>query len=204
MQIEIMRHHGRSEDAEGEIQHFRVGDDVRRRRKTFDHRRPIRIGKRDLDREAHGDDAEQRHDQRLDPAEAEPLQIEDQEHVQRGDDHADFKRNAEDEIEADGRADHLGDVSRDDGDFGEEPQAQCDGFRKRIAAGLRQIAAGGDGKPRAKRLQHDRHDVGDQRDDKQRVAEFGAARERRRPVARVHIADGDEVAGADKRRCSPP
>ncbi len=34
--------------------------------------------------------------ERLDPAKAERLEIEDQEHVQRRDDHADLQRNAED------------------------------------------------------------------------------------------------------------
>ena len=78
------------------------------------------------------------------------------------------------------------------------------GARKGVAAGLRQVAAGGDGEPRAQRLQHDRHDVGDQRDDQQRVAELGAAGERGRPVAGVHVADRDEIAGAEEGDRAPP
>src|SRR5829696_44964 len=45
-------------------------------------------------------------------------------------------------------------------------------------------------------LQNDRHDVRQQGDEEQRVAELRAAGERRRPVAGVHVADGDEVARA--------
>ena len=55
-------------------------------------------------------------------AEAQPLQIEDQEHVERGEEHADLERNAEEQVEADGRADDLGEVRGDDGELGEQPQ----------------------------------------------------------------------------------
>ena len=50
------------------------------------------------------------------------LQPQDQEHVERGDDHADLERNAEQQIEADRGADHLGEVGGADGDLGEQPQ----------------------------------------------------------------------------------
>ena len=77
-------------------------------------------------------------------------------------------------------------------------------LREGVAAGLGEIAAGGDGEPGAERLQHDRHDVGDQRDDQQRVAELGPAGERGRPVAGVHVADGDEIARAHESRGLAP
>ena len=62
------------------------------------------------------------------------------------------------------------------------------------AAGLGKIAAGGDAKPRGQRLQQDRHQVGEQDDEKERVAKMRAAGEVGRPVARVHVADRDHVA----------
>ncbi len=69
----------------------------RGRREAADHARPSRDRPCAIwTREAHRDDAEQRDDEGLDPAEAELLQIEDQEHVERGDDDADLERNAED------------------------------------------------------------------------------------------------------------
>ena len=52
------------------------------------------------------------------------------------------------------------------------------------AAGLRQIAIGGDAEPRRERLQQDRHQVRQQDDRQQRVTELRAAREIGRPVAR--------------------
>ena len=42
MQIEIVRHHGRAEDAEREVEHLRIGDDLGRRREALDDRRPVR------------------------------------------------------------------------------------------------------------------------------------------------------------------
>ena len=68
-----------------------------------------------------GDYAEQRHHQSFDPSKAERLQREDEKHVERGDQNADLERNAEQQIEADGRADDLGKVGGADGDFGQQP-----------------------------------------------------------------------------------
>ena len=127
--------------------------DLGGRREAADHRPPFRVGQRDLDGEAGGDDAEQRDDQRLEIAKAQPLQIKDQEHVERGEHDADFERDAEQQVEADGRADHLGNVGGDDGDLGGEPERIGGPARIGVAAGLRQVAARGDGKPRAQRLQ---------------------------------------------------
>ena len=112
--------------------------------------------------------------------------------------HADLERNAEQQIEPDRGADHLGEVGGADRDLGQHPQRPRHRAREGVAAGLRQIAAGADAEPRAQRLQQDRHQVGQQRDGQQRVAELRAARERGRPVARVHVADGDQVARAEK------
>src|SRR5690606_25585539 len=43
-----------------------------------------------------------------------------------------------------------------------------------------------------------RHDVRHQGDNEQCVAKLGAASDRGRPIAGIHIADSDEVTGADK------
>jgi len=175
-----------------------------RRGEPLDDRSPIRIGKRNLDREADGNDAEQGDDERLDPAEPEPLKVEDEEDIQRGDDHTDLKRNAEDKVQPDRCADHFGDVGRDDGDFSHEPQAKRDGLRERIAAGLGEVPSGSDRETCAKRLKDDRHDVRHEGDDQQRITELGTASERGRPVSRIHISDGDEVARADEGRRPAP
>jgi hypothetical protein len=79
------------------------------------------------------DHAEQRHDQRLDPAEADVLQPEDQEHVERGDDHAELERNAEQQIEPDRGPDHLGQIGRADRDLAHHPERPRGPAGKRVA-----------------------------------------------------------------------
>ena len=98
MQIEIVRHHGRTEDAKREIEHVRIGDNLCCRCETADHRAPFRIGHRDLDAETDGDHGKHCDDKRFDPAETEILHPQDQKHVERCNDDADFERNAEQEI----------------------------------------------------------------------------------------------------------
>ena len=50
MQIEIMRHYRRADNANREVQHIGISEDVCGRRKAADYRTPLRIGKRNLDR----------------------------------------------------------------------------------------------------------------------------------------------------------
>ena len=159
MQIEIMRHHGRADDTEREIEHFGISDDVDRRRKAADDGTPLRIGKGNLDGEAHRDDAEHRDDEGFEIAEAKALQQQHDENVERGQQHADLERNAKKQIEADRRTDDFGDVGRDDRGFGEKPKRIGGPLRIAVAAGLRQIAAGSDREAGAERLQDDRHNV---------------------------------------------
>ena len=59
--------------------------------KPRDHAAPVRVGHGDLDAEANGDDAQQRDDESLDPAEPEILQVEDQEDVERRDERRRFR-----------------------------------------------------------------------------------------------------------------
>ena len=167
-----MRHHRRAEDAHGEVEHLRIAHDLDRWREAEDDLAPIGIGHRHLHAEANGDHHQRRHDEGLDPAEAEVLQIEDEEHVERRDEHADLERNAEQQIESDRRADHLGKIGGADGDLRQQPQHVADRFGERVAARLGKVAPRCEAEARAQRLQQDRHDVRHQRDAQQRVAEL--------------------------------
>ena len=75
-----------------------------------------------------------------------------------------------------------------------------DGPRVGVAAGLRQVAPAGDAEARRERLQQDRHQVRHHDHAEQRVAEARAAGEVGGPVARVHVADGHQVARARRTR----
>ena len=76
--------------------------------------------------------------------------------------------------------------------------------REMIATGLRQVTAGGDAEPQRERLQQDRHQVRNHDDAEQRVAVARAAREVRGPVAGIHVADRNQVAGPGEREQLPP
>ena len=65
-----------------------------------------------------------------------------------------------------------------------------------VAAGLGEVASGDDTEFRGERLQEHREEIADENDAEKRVAEFGAAADVGGPVARIHIADGDQIAGA--------
>ncbi len=204
MQIQIVRHHRRAENAEREIEHLRIAHNFGGRRKAPNNATPIGIGHRNLDGEADSNHAQQSDDKGFDPAKAEVLHPQHEKHIERGQDHADLERDAEQEIETDSRTNYFCEIGRADRDFRQQPQWRRHGTRKCIAARLCQIPAGRDAKPRAQRLQHDRHDVRHQRDGEQRVAELRAARERSSPVAGVHVTDGDEVPWAEERHQALP
>ena len=94
--------------------------------------------------ETAADDRDQRDDQRLDVTKALVLQKQDDENIERGDADAGKKRNAEKQIERDGRADDLGQIAGGDREFADDPEAERNRPAVVIAAGLGQIAPGGD------------------------------------------------------------
>ena len=100
----------------------------------------------------------------------------------------------EQQIERDRRPDDFGEIAGGDRDLAQHPQKNRDRARVVIAAGLREIAAGDDAELRGEPLQQNRHQIGEQDHAEQRVAEPRAAGEIGGPVARVHVADRDQVA----------
>ena len=189
-----MRHHGGPQNAEGEVQHFGVVQNFGGRRETVQNSGPVGVGHRNLQAKADGDDRQKRHDEAFQLPKTPALQVEDQEHIKRGDQHTQLQRDAEQQVQADGGADHLGDVGGDDGYFRCEPERDGHQARESVAAGLGEVAAGGDGEAGRQRLQDDRHQVGEERHEQQGIAELGPAGQRGRPVAGVHVADRDHIA----------
>ena len=160
---------------------------------------PQRLREEHFVGEARGDGGDQGDHECFDQPEAAPLQRQNDQHVQRGDQHAGEQRQAEQEFQRDRRAQHFGKIARRDRDFAQHPQRERRAPRIVFAAGLRQIAAGDDAELRGQRLQQHRHQVADDDHAEQRVAEFRAAADVGGPVAGVHVADGDQVAGAGER-----
>ena len=94
-----MRHHGGADDADGDVEHRRVGDDLGRR---HEHRVQDGAGRwrgdEDLDGKAAEDDDQQRDDESLEITEAPVHQQQHQEGVKRGDKGAADQRDAEQEL----------------------------------------------------------------------------------------------------------
>ncbi len=99
-------------------------------------------------------------------------------------------------MQRNGGADDLGEIAGGDGDFGEEPEEDRGAAAVGFAAGLREVALGGDAELERKALEEDRHQVGEHDDEEQGIAVARAAGEVGGPVAGIHVADGDEEAGA--------
>ncbi len=185
-----MRHHGRAEDGDGEIETTAIDA----RHQAVEQRAGRRVRPEDLDSEAGRHDRDQRKDEGLDGANAEALEPEQQQRIGGGEDDADEQRNVEEQVERDGRAQHFSQVAGGDGDFRKHPQR--DGERTRIgfAAGLRQVAPVDDAEPRAERLQQNGHGVRHDQHPQQTVPETRAAFEIGGPVTWVHVADADQVS----------
>ncbi len=72
VQIEVVRHHRRADDADGEVQHRRNRDDARAAARSRPAPPPVRLQPGDLEREADADRRDQGDDRRLEPAKAAP------------------------------------------------------------------------------------------------------------------------------------
>ena len=193
-----MRHHGRADDADGDVEHLGIGDDLGGRHEAAQHRGDRRRRGDDLDAKADRDHDQQRDDKGFEEAKALVHQQQQQEGVEGGDQRAADQGNAEQQFQRNRGADHLGQIAGDDRGLAGQPEHEIDRPRIGGAAGLREIAVGDDAEARGERLQQDRHQVREQDDRQQRVAKLRAAREVGRPVAGVHVADRDQVSRPGK------
>ena len=123
VQVEVVRHHRRAEDADRDVEHVGVAQDLGARDEAERRRRPA-SGRASQSSTANdpaiSDD--QRDDQRLDVAEAAVLQEQHDQHVERGQADAPDQRQAEEQVERDGRADHFGQIAGGDRDLAEQPE----------------------------------------------------------------------------------
>jgi hypothetical protein len=204
VQVEVVRHHRRAEDPDGDEQHVGIADDVRCRHEARDDPGQARLREEEFDRKPARNADDERDHHRFEHPEAVLLEHQEDQYVSRRDEHAEEERNAEQQLERDGRPEHFSQVAGRDGDLGPDPEQDRGAPRIVSAAGLGQVEAGGDAEPRGERLQQNRHQVRDHDDAEQLVAEARAAGDVRGPVARVHVADRDEVARAGESEELPP
>ena len=171
MQVEVVRHHRRAENPDGDVEHGRIGHDLggwNQSRQDLPH---VRLGQHHLGGEAGSDGGDERAHDRFEPAETAILQQQDHQHIASRQYHAPEQRNMEQQVEGNGGTDHFGEVARRDGNFAENPESEGNGAGEVIAAGLGEVAPGDDAELEGESLQQDRHQVRDQHDAQQGVAQ---------------------------------
>ena len=99
--------------------------------------------------ETAADDGDQGQDERLHQADAAVLQPQEQKRVGAVMQHGEQQRHAEEQLQADGGAQHLRQVAGGDGDLAQDPQSAETCARIGFAAGLGQVQAGDDSEPGA-------------------------------------------------------
>ena len=206
VEVQIVRHDGGADDADGDVDHsFLAEAGVQQ---GASHRAKVRPGLRqneDLDEVARADRRHQNEDERFDDPHAEALKRQQQQHVQRRDDHGPEERDGrEEKVDGDGAAQHFGQVARHDGDLRPDPVGPARPGGVEIARGLRQILAGDDPQTRRADLKYDGHQAGEGDDPEQAVFEACPAFQVGGPVSRVHVPDGDEQRRPGEGAVLPP
>ena len=204
VQVQVVRHDRRAQNAEREVEGVGIVDDFPPRHEPAEHAQPVRPRDHDLVEKTARDQHDQPADERLQVAEPPVLQQEDHQHVRRREEDTHDQRQAEKQVERDGRADDLRQVARHDGNLAQHPQHDTDPARVTFAAGLREVVPGDDAQLQREVLQEHGHDVGQHDDRQQPVAELRAAREVCCPVAGVHVADRHEQSRPEERQEAPP
>ncbi len=199
MQVQVVRHDGGAQNANAQVEHFAVTQDLAGGQEARRHPRHVGTRNDDLEQEAGTDRGDQHDDERLEHPEAAMLEEEDEHHVEGRDADAPGERDAEEQLERDRRTDHLSQVAGGDGDLAQHPQEERHGPRVMVAARLGEVAPGDDAQLAGEPLQQDRHQVGEQDDAEQGVAEARTARKRRGPVAGVHVTHRHQVPRPGKR-----
>ena len=118
-----------------------------------------------------------------------PLEHQDAVGDDRGDDHAGEQRHVEQQRQADGAAEELGEIGRHRGDLADDPHRPDHRPRKMLAAQFGEVAAGDDAELGRQRLEQHRDEVGEQHHPEQPVAVFRAGLDVGGEIAGVHVGD---------------
>src|SRR5207249_7516298 len=119
VQIEIVRHHGGAEDSDGDVEHAAITENLRRGDKEplhdAEHARPR---KKNFKPEANADGSYENDYQCFQKTKAPLLEEEDYQNIQRGEANAPQERDLKQQIERDGRTNHLGEIAGGNSNLG--------------------------------------------------------------------------------------
>ena len=197
MQVDDVGHDGRPDDSRG--QQDALGSGESGYEHVLSDLPAVRIRLEDLERKGGDDDADHPHDYGLEAAEPLLLEAEDREGASTRQQAGWKQRNPEEQVEAKGCTDHLGDVTGGGDDLRLDPEADRGPPRERVAASLRQIPPRGDPELCRLRLDDHRDQVGPEHHPEQEVAELGPARDVGGEVARVDVGNGGDEGRAQER-----
>ena len=199
-----MRHHSRAEYSNGDVEHCRIGDDLRRRNEPAQDAANWRMRENDLEQETDSDSRNESDDERLENPESLVLQIQNDENIECRDSDSHRDGNSKKKIERDRGSDDFSQIACGDCQLADDPEKPDYRRRVMVAARLREIASSDDPKFRREPLEQDRHQIRDEDYGEKRVSELRSAGEIRCPVAWVHVSDCDEVSGPGESEDFPP
>ncbi len=200
MQVEVVRHHRRAEDADRQVQRLLAAQGVPGWPQAGGDIRPVGADQHQFDEETRADGRDQPQHYGLQAAEVGALQGQHDQGIEGGEDHPGGNRDAQQQVEGQRRAEHLGKVGGDDRQFRQQPLATRHARAIALPGELREVAAGGDPQARTEALQEHPGKARQHHHEQQRVAEARARLDGGGPVAGVHVADRDQQAGADEQR----
>ena len=160
MEVKVVGHHRCAQHPDGNVEHLLVGQKLWSGNKAFPDFDQIWFYQENLHQVADTNRPDEGHHQGFEVSESLVLKVEDRQHIERRQADADQERDMEEQVERDGRPDHLRQIAGGDGNFTQHPQEQAGSPRIIAAAGLREVELRDDAQPRGKRLDQDRHQVG--------------------------------------------
>ena len=183
-----MRHHGSTENADGDEQ----AGSIQPGHQASKHQTPVRPRQQDIQQQAAADGQDQGAHHRFQFANAVMLQYQNQHHVECRHQHARNQRYTEQQVQGNRTAQQFGQIAGDDRDLAQQPQRHCHRPRVVGTAGLCQVQAPGDTEPNRKGLKQHGDQIGGQQHPQQLVPKPCAAFEIGGPVAGVHVAYADD------------
>jgi hypothetical protein len=190
-----VRHDGGTEDAGG--QQHAVGA-LEPRHQAGHCRSRIGVGREQVRRERQDDHTESHRDGDLEGAESARPQREHGEREGADDEPAGQQWDAEEQVQGDRAADHLGQVGGHGDQLGLHPHHPVHRPGQPLPAQLGQAAPGGQTQLRGECLHQHRHQVGHDHDPDQQVAVAGAGGGVGGEVARVDVRHGGDERGAEQ------
>src|SRR6266496_3280945 len=122
VEVKIMRHYCRAQNADANVEHSRICDDAWIGNKPEEDTDRAGFGKDQFSGKTPSDSGNEGDDNGLYVTKAFRLQIQHQQHIQRGDDATPHQRNPKEKLQTDGRADHLCQIAGGDGKLAKNPE----------------------------------------------------------------------------------